>query len=249
MRPPAQYDVFRGREGANNQKIMELLSKESLNAYEISSLLGKKYTTIFDRLADLRSRRIVKVVEERIAKKSKRRISFYGLESCGIYAAAFYSPSVTLKQNALSICRKSFSESWIVFSRLYNFDEKRSRIVGDWISSDDGIRSILSLNGDLPLTSRGRILLGFRDLLDFAMSRRTSEVLSNLDVAIWFSEKFGVLEKSKRMYSALGTLAALAHDHSKLRKAYEALKDADAPLIAEVARTEKSRDLNKGDKA
>jgi hypothetical protein len=57
-------ELFTGREGRNNERIMELLSHNFLNQYQIAKELDTKYSTIFDRLRDLERRNIIKEVDK-----------------------------------------------------------------------------------------------------------------------------------------------------------------------------------------
>jgi len=229
--------LFRGREGRNNIKIMKLLSRAPLNRHQIANELGKKYNTIFDRVDDLEKEGILKVMEFTTAKYSRRPI--YALDCRGLYIAALHSPDDELRRNALGKCGEMLRQAWRAFADIYEIDSDRSQRVGEWMSTDDGVRSILRhLRDPEKLVNETRMLIEYRRMIDLGIMLHRSavaHVFSLNDLAdmteedktslAWGLTQIDSLEK------ALSTLAEIAYHHPKLRKLYDAAKEADAPLI------------------
>jgi len=238
--PDWSHELFRGREGKNNERIMELLSRRAMNQYQIAKELVKKYTTIFDRLRDLERKNIIKIVGETEAKKSHKPIALYGLASRGVYAAIFQSRNKRLQRHGLNICSRVFVRLWDDFLNLYKLDAKRSAILGRWIGSDQGVIFMLAQFGHSFLDRDYHILLVFRRMIDLSIFLREWQFMSALVMLTFPGQKDTVVGRAeeptriKTPQEAMMALGTIAFNHPELRKLYDAIKEADAPLLERI---------------
>jgi hypothetical protein len=243
---PPGFSLFSGREGRNNERIMQLLSRDILNAYQIAKQLGKKYNTIFDRLKDLETKSVIKVVGKTEAKKSRNQVSLYGLASYGVYAAIFQTRNKRLQRHCLNICGRMFVRLWDDFSKLYELNPKRSGVLRKWIGSDEGVFFLLSQFGYSFLDRNYHILLVFRRMIDLSIFLSEWQFMSTLIVVTFPSEKDVIVERAedisdiKTPQEALMALGTLAYNHPRLRRLYDAMKEADDPLLQEIQRIAKA---------
>jgi hypothetical protein len=226
--------LFGGREGGNNDKIMELLSREMLTTYQIAHALGKGYSTIFDRLRDLEATGIIKKVGETEAAKTHNKIPLWGLTSGGVYAGVFYSANKVLKNHALNICRRFLLRGWDTFSELYQLP-KSSHHLRDWISSEQGIHNLLSFFGHSFLDTEAQIVLTYRRMIDLGISLYQSDIISAFIILAYYPNVSVVRSKEetevKNFADALRELGTIASKLPRFRKLHDAIEEANAPLL------------------
>ncbi len=238
-------ELFRGREGKNNERIMGLLSRRAMNQYQIAKELGKKYTTIFDRLRDLERKNIIKVVGETEAKKSHNSIALYGLASLGVYAAIFQSRNKQLQRHGLTICSRMFVRLWEDFANLYKLDAKQSVIFKNWIGSDQGVVFMLRQFGHSFLDRDYHVLLVFRRMIDLSVFLMEWQFMSALILFTFPGQENTVVSRAeqptriKTAQEAMMVLGTIAYSHPKLRKLCDVMKESDAPLLKEIERIAK----------
>ncbi len=226
--------LFGGREGGNNDKIMELLSREMLTTYQIAHALGKGYSTIFDRMRDLESTGVITKVGETEAAKTHNKIPQWGLASGGIYAAVFYSTNKVLRKHALNICRRFLLRGWDTFSKLYQLP-KSSHDLRDWISSEQGIYNLLSFFGHSFLNTEAQIVLTYRRMVDLGISLYQSDIISAFIMLAYYPNVSIVRGEEqtevKNFTDALRELGTIASKLPRFRKLHNAIEEANAPLL------------------
>jgi len=230
--PQDQLDLFTVRERTNNENILGLLIRENLTAYKISKLLEIDYTTIFDRLKDLKKQNIIEAKGRTRATKSGNEIILWGLTTRGLGFAATQEVNLNIRDFALAECQRKLSSYWNVFWKLYEFDlsthgSAMKRFVRRWMRSDEGIIETLRTFGPSMLEGESQALIAFRRMLDIGIILVQSE-------GDFVLNKLGIIQPSTNFTSALTYLARIALDHPKLRKLHDTIREIDGPLYSRI---------------
>jgi len=239
--------LFEGREGANNVKIMELLSRERLTAYQIAHSLEKSYSTIFDRLRALDSMGIVKKEGEKEAAKTHDKIPLWCLASGGVYAAVLYSTNKALRLHAVNICQRLLLQGWDTFSELYQLP-KSSDPLRAWIKSEQGLKDLLTFFGHTFLNTQAQIVLAYRRMIDLGISLWQADIVSAFIMLAYYPNVSIVRGKEqtevKNFGDALRQLGTMTAELARFRKLHDAIKEANAPLLDWLKRQEESASMH-----
>jgi hypothetical protein len=245
-----QYELFRGKDGPNNRRIMVLLSQKHLTKYQINTELGheggKQYSTVFDRVKFLEAEGIIKKVGQTKATTSPKMLDLYGLDNRGLYVAIFYSNNKNLRANALHTCGERFSKAWELFARLYNFrSDGYAARAQELITSDAVLKATLRYFGYAILQSEEQLLLTFRRMIDLGIMMRQEILTSPKHFVLLFESMLEPAPDARRRVGweadedfgeCLNRMAELAYHHPTLKKVCLAIEEADRPLIAEMCR-------------
>jgi hypothetical protein len=230
LKPAATPDFFRGREGRNNKRIVEILSPSSVRSRrQIRNGLDRVYSVVYDRLTDLEKRGIIEKKGEIEAKKTHMRIPLFGLTSYGLYVAAVHLSNSQARTSASEECRKKLMDHWKTFCKLYGLAEVRTDeplydYVTAWLESDGGTSEMLETFGHQILTDEAQALIAFRRMIDMGLLLTEP------------GEEFEPMSLDEREWKRWPymMLARIAIKHPQLQKLHSTLREVDAPLYAHL---------------
>jgi len=231
--------LFRGKEGANNRRVLGLLLKQGpLTPWTIAKRLGKGYSTIHDRIKALSEDGLIEKKSERPAAKNKQPTFLWGLTAHGLWVLAR-----TREPLAIEKCARTILDHWAKFTQIYKLDKVRPRLlygaITEWLETDEGILQLLRIFGAWPLSGEGAALSTFRRMVDLALLYRRGEWLPIVQpVQEQPSGGKPAQFKSQFAYQVLGEIATRHREFAKLETV---LEEVDGPFIeylVECARKE-----------
>jgi DNA-binding Lrp family transcriptional regulator len=228
--------LFKGKEGANNCRILELMTEKPLTFFEIQQELDKKYSTVHDRITALAGQGIVEEKGKKAAW-NKQLISLWGLSPLGLWVAA-HRPDMVM---ARVKCGSTILEYWRKFTAIYELDKVQTEprfyeYITNWFESDEGLLEFLDTFGAWPLAGEGAALGTFRRMIDLALLHRHG---ASVPIIPGFGKiRYGRLGDSSKpeWYSEMSTrnpylaLAEIAAKHEMFSKLDAVLREVDAPL-------------------